>query len=161
MAVSILLIAPEPAASLLAEALRVDLDADVTLATHQRSSFHGLRREEFSLILLDENLAAAEPEATDTLYQGAGTAPVLEANFAICGTGRVLRQVRSALSRRRQNEAKARIAAAAALQNELNAALTGLLLESQLALRQAGPELLPALQQLIALASELSGQVRA
>lgn len=161
MSALILLIAPEPAASTLAEAIRVDLGAQVRLAEHGRNSFYGLRREDFSLILLDENLAAAEPAATDALYLGAGTAPVLEANFAICGVGRLLRQVRSALQRRTQDEAKARTAAAATLQNELNASLTGLLLESQLALRGAGPELLPTLQHLIDLASELRGQLRA
>ena len=161
MPVSILLVAPEPIASTLAQALRVELEGHVTLANHQRTSYQGLRREEFSLILLDENLASAEPEATEVLYKGAGTAPVLEANFGICGTARVLRQVRSALSRRAQDEAKARAAAATALHHELNASLTGLLLESQLALRQAGPTLQPTLQHLIELASELSGHLRA
>ena len=161
MAANILLLAPEPAASALADSIRRDLGASVTLASLHRNSLHGLRREEFSLILLDENLAAAEPDATDALYGGAGTAPVLEANLAIWGTSRVLRQIRSALNRRVQDEAKARKAAAAALQNELNASLTGLLLESQLALREASPKLLPTLHHLIDLASELRGQLRA
>ena len=105
--------------------------------------------------------AAAEPEATEALYLGAGTAPVLEVNFAICGVARVLRQVRAALRRRAEDEAKARSAAAVTLQNELNASLTGLLLESQLALGKAGPDLLPSLHHLIELASELRGQLRA
>ncbi len=161
MACSVLLIAPEPAASVVANALRRDLDGYVELSAHGRESLSALRREEFTLILLDENLAAAEPGATDNLYTGAGAAPVLEMNFAICGVDRVLRQVRSALSRRAQNEAKARSAAANALGNELNASLAGLLLESQLALREAGPELAPALKHLIELAAELREQLRA
>ena len=161
MNASILLVAPEPVASTLAGSLRSELGFHVTLGRHERNGYHGLRREEFSLILLDENLAIAEPEATDALYSGAGTAPVLEANLGICGTGRVLRLVRSALHRRALDEAKARAAAVAALRNEWNASLTGLLLESQLALRGAGPELLPSLQHLIDLASELRSELRA
>ncbi len=158
---SVLLIAPEPAAAAVANALRRDLDAYVELSAHGRESLAALRREEFTLILLGENLAAADPAATDGLYAGAGTATVLEINFAICSVGRVLRQIGAALSRRAQDQAKARTAAAAALGNELNASLTGLLLESQLALRQAGPELAPTLQHLIELAAELREQLRA
>lgn len=159
MAHSILLIAPEPAATTVAQALRHDLDASVELTPHRRSSLSALKREDFSLILLDESLAAAEPDATQALYAAAGSAPVLEMCFAISGADRVLRQVRSALHRRAQDEAKARAAAAAALGNELNAALTGVLLESQLALRQAGPELMPTLRHLIQLAGELRAQL--
>ena len=157
---SVLLVAPEPAATTVAEALRQGLDAYVELSQPGQSSLSALRREEFSLILLDENLAAAEPHATDALYTAAGATPVLEMSFAICSTERVLRQVRSALSRRAQDQAKARSAAAAELGNELNASLAGLLLESQLALRAAGPELAPALRHLIDLAAELRSQLR-
>ena len=155
----VLLIAPDPAAANIADSLRNELGFDVVQSTHRRDSLSVLRREEFSLILLDENLAAADPQATETLYAGAGTAPLLEMNFAICRMERVLRQVRSAMSRRAQDLAKARTAAAAALGNELNASLTGLLLESQLALREAGPELATALEHVIELAAELRVQM--
>ena len=160
MTPSILLIAPEPASTSLSEGLQREFEAFVEQSECSRSSLSVLRREQFNLILLDENLAAAEPQVTDALYAAAGTAPVLEMNLAICSTERVLRQVRAALHRRSQDEAKARAAAAAALGNELNASLTGLLLESQLALRQAGPELAPTLQHLIELAAELRDQLR-
>ncbi len=160
-AVSLLLVAPDPPAGTLAQALRRELDIHVHVAAHGRSALAALRREEFRLIVLEENLAAAEPDATTALFAGAGTAPVLEINFGLCGTDRIVRQVRSALLRRAGDEAKARLAVAHSLQNELNASLAGLLLESQLALRGAGPEILPTLQQLIGLASELREQLRA
>ncbi len=160
MALPVLLIAPDPAAATIAQALRQGQNFEVIESAHDRDSASVLRREEFGLILLDENLAAADPHATAALYAAAGTAPILEVNFAICNVERVLRQVRAALSRRAQDEAKARIAVAAALGNELNASLTGLLLKSQLALREADPELAPALRQLIDLAGELRSQLR-
>ena len=111
-------------------------------------------------MVVDENLAASDPQATEALYLAAQTSPVLEMNFAISRADRVARQVSAALRRRTQDESKARTAAALSLGNELNASLTGLLLESQLALREAGPELAPALRHLIDLAGELRAHLR-
>lgn len=160
MGLILLLVAPEPSASALGQALRHDLDAQVEIASSGRSALTALRREDFSLIVLEENLSAAEPDAADALFAAAGTAPVLEVNFGTWGFERILRQVRSAVQRRAGDEAKARQAVSNALQNELNASLAGLLLESQLALRQAGPEIMPTLQHLISLATELREQLR-
>ncbi len=160
IAVSVLLVAPEPPAAAVAQALRRELEVRVHIAPYGRSALTALRREDFQLIVLEENLAAAEPDAAAALFAGAGTAPVLEMNFGLCGVDRILRQVRSALQRRAEDEAKARKAVAHSLQNELNASLAGLLLESQLALRGAGPEILPTLQHLIQLASALREQLR-
>lgn len=161
MSLTVLLIAPDPPASAVAQALRRDMEARVQIAPHGRSALTALRRDDFDLIVLEENLAASEPDATAALFAGAGTAPVLEINFGLCGLDRIVRQVRSALARRAEDEAKARQAVAHSVQNELNASLAGLLLESQLALRGAGPEILPTLQHLIELASELREQLRA
>ena len=160
IAVSVLLVAPEPPAAAVAQALRRELEVRVHIAPYGRSALTALRREDFQLIVLEENLAAAEPDAAAALFAGAGTAPVLEMNFGLCGVDRILRQVRSSLQRRAEDEAKARKAVAHSLQNELNASLAGLLLESQLALRGAGPEILPTLQHLIQLASALREQLR-
>lgn len=156
----VLLIAPDPAATTLAFQLRLELRLVVAEYTDIRSGVASLRREDYDLVLLDENLAAADPQATETLYAAARNSPILEMNFAICRAERVLRQVRAALSRRAQDELKARSAAALTLGNELNASLTGILLESQLALRDAGPQLAPALRHLIDLAGELRTHLR-
>ncbi len=160
MEASFLVIAPETAAMPLGEAMRREFHGQVDCLRRCQASLSLLRRQEFSLILLDECLSAAEPEAADALYAAAGSAPVLEMNLAICSTERVIRQVRAALNRRAHDQMKARSAAAAALGNELNASLTGLLLESELAMRQAGPELQPVLRQVIELAAELRAQLR-
>ncbi len=157
---TVLLVAPEPAATAVAHALRRDLNVHVQTAAGGRSGLVAMRREEFTVIVLEENLAAAGPEATQTLYTLATTVPVLEINFGLCGVERIVRQVRSALERRTADEAKARLAVSNSLVNHLNASLAGLLLESQLAVRQASPEVLPTLQHLIHLASELRAQLR-
>ncbi|MDE1162918.1 MAG: hypothetical protein PW792_13380 [Acidobacteriaceae bacterium] len=157
----ILIIAPETTAQRAAEALRTELDKKLELAPNRRSGLALLRRNEYSLVLLDETLAAADPDAADTIYQNAGAASVLELNFAITGTPRIVRQVRSTLTRRSHDQQQARQAAVLALQNELSALLAGLLLESQLALRDATATQAPKLRHLVELAGDLRDRLRA
>jgi hypothetical protein len=161
MQYTILIIAPESAALPVARTLRLDLDAEVEVSTNRRAGLASLRRREFSLVLMDETLAATETEATDLLYQHAGGGLLVELNFALSGPGRILRQARGALARRAQDRAQARTAAASLLQSELNATLTGLLLESQLALREASPTLAPKLRNVVQLAGDLRERLRA
>jgi signal transduction histidine kinase len=161
MSSPILLIAPDAAALVLSDVLRGALNLPCVHTSNRRSGLAALRRGEYALVLLDEGLADADPIATELLFQNCGAAPVLEIDFAIAGPERIVRQVRSALRRRAQDEARARIAAAASLQSELRASLSGLLLESQLALREAPPEQAPKLRHLVELAGDLRNRLRA
>jgi hypothetical protein len=161
MAAPILLIAPEAIALPVAESLRRQLDKAVEIAPSRAAALACLRHDEYSLVLLDEGLAASDPDAAELIYQNAHANPVLEVNFAISTATRIVRQARSALLRRAHDEAQARAAVTAELQNELSASLTGLLLESQLALRIATPEQLPKLQHLVELAGDLRNILRA
>ena len=161
MPVTILLIASQSVALPIARALRLDLDAAIEIAANRRAALAALRRGEFALVLVDENLAAIDNVAIDLLYQNARGALVVEINLTLSSTGRILRQARAALARRAQDQAQARAAAAALLQNELNATLAGLLLESELALRQASPAQAPKLRQLVQLAGDLRQLLRA
>jgi signal transduction histidine kinase len=156
----ILLIAPESTAQAVADALRRNLDAVVETAANRRTGLAALRRGEYCLVLLDESLAALDAQATDLLYQNAVSAPVLEINFIITGPQRIVRQARAALTRRAHDLAQARSVAAAALHSELNTSLTGLLLESQLALREAGPEQEEKLKHVVELAGKMRNQLR-
>jgi signal transduction histidine kinase len=157
---SILLVAPESAALPVADALRHDLHAEVEMTPSPRSALASLRRNEFSLILIDESLATPDTASADLIYQNAGGALVVELNFAISSAARIVRQTRAALARRTQDRAQARAAAAAALQGELNATLAGILLESQLALREASPAQAPKLRHLVQLAGDLRDRLR-
>ena len=159
MALPILLIAPESTAPAVADALRRNLDAAVETASNRRTGLAALRRGEYCLVLLDEALAAADPQATDLLYQNAASAPGLEINFIITGPQRIVRQVRAALARRAHDHAQARAAVTAALHSKLNSSLTGLLLESQLALREANPKQEEKLKQVVELAGKLRDQL--
>jgi CheY-like chemotaxis protein len=157
---SILLIAPESAALPVAEALRLDLRAEVEAAPNRRSALTALRHRDFSLILIDEVIATTDTTAADLLYQNAGPALILEINFAISSASRIVRQARSALIRQMQDQAQARTAAVTALHGELNTSLASLLLESELALREATPAQSPRLTHLVQLATELRDRLR-
>jgi len=154
---SILLIASESIAEPVAEVLRKELAIDVKAVTSIRSALAAcFHRREFSLVLMDESFALN----ADKIYQEAGATPLLELNFAISSASRIVRQVRAALARREQQIIQARAVAAHSLQDELNATLSGLLLESQLALRKATPEQEPHLRRLVELASDLREHLR-
>lgn len=157
---SILLIAPEAAALPISETLRRDLPAEVESAPNRRSAIHALRRNHFDLVLVDEAIATTDPTSADLIYQSAAAALVLDINFAISSAPRVLRLTRSALARQTRDLAQARAAAITTLHHELNAALSGILLEAQLALREATPEQKPRLTRLVQLSTDLRDRLR-
>ena len=159
MALPILIVADANAALSVAQVLRRELDSHVEIAANRRAGLAALRRGEYSLLLLEEGLAAADPEAAEQLYQKALATPILELNFAISNAQLVLRQVRAALTRRTHDQAQAREAAAISLENELKSTLTGLLLESQLCLRGATPAQVPKLRHLVELAGDLRNRL--
>ena len=155
----ILIIADESAALAVADILHRELDVAIEIAPTRRAGMAALRRSEYSLLLLEEGLASADAEAAELLYEKALATPVLELNFAISNAQRVLRQVRAASTRRAHDQAQAREAASISLQNELKASLTGLLLESQLALREAEPAHSAKLRHLVELAGDLRNRL--
>ncbi len=161
MSQTILLIAPATTAEPVAAALRRSLDAEVEIAPNRRTAIATLRRRDFALVLLEESLSAADPEGADLISQVVGTAPLMEINFVLSNAERIVRQVGATLTRCAQDRAKAHTAATASLHSELNATLTGLLLESELALREALPQQEPKLRILVALASDLRELLRA
>jgi hypothetical protein len=161
MSPSILIIAPESAALPVAAALRVDLHAEVETAPNRRAALTSLRRRQFALVLIDENLTAGDPTAADLLYQNSGAALIVELNFSISSAARIVRQTRAALVRRTQDCTQARTAATSTLHGELNASLAGILLESEMALREASPTQSPRLRHLVQLAGDLRDLLRA
>jgi len=159
MPATVLLLATESAGEAAADALRRSLDAEVELLPTLRAALPRLRHADFTLVVLDEALAIADPEATERVYQTT-TAPVLELSLAICSAPRIVRQARAALARRTRDLAIAQTAAASLLHSELSQTLSGILLESELALRQATPMQEPKLRELVELASQLRDRLR-
>lgn len=159
---SVLLITAVAGAAECAQAMEKQLGLRVNMVADRRAGLAALRREEYMVVILDENLALADAAATDVLWKQAGLAVPIEINFAICGCARITREVRAALARRDQEQMLAMRAAATLVESELNSAVTGLVLQSELAMKEAGvtPALTARLQAIREMANSLRDRLR-
>ena len=104
------------------------------LCASLKSAIRLLRGEPFDAVVLDQVLMEADPESADVVVNEAGIAVPVIVNFAISGSERLVRDVRSALRRRERERLLASREAESALRSQLSEAVTGILLSSQLAL---------------------------
>ncbi len=110
------------------------LGMEVEIAEGRRAALAALRSKEFAVVLVDETIAGCDPAAAEAIWNNAGLAIPMQLNFALSGVARLIREIRSALHRRNQEQTVARRAATIAIETELKATVAGLLLNSQLAL---------------------------
>jgi hypothetical protein len=129
----------------------------VETASNRKDALAALRRRKFAIVVLDSSLLEAMPGDADALFKHSGLAIPLEINFAISGCGRLVREIRAALSRRQLEQSVAARAAATSLDSNLRDTVAGLLLQSQLALAEPAvpPELAGKLKLMVELASHL------
>lgn len=117
-----------------------------------------LQTQKFSAVVFDQMLLDAEPEEAAVAFKHLEAAVPICVNFAVCGKERVLRELRSALERRKREVMQARRGAEDALRHDLKESVTALLLSCELALQV--PELPPAaatrMQAVEALARDVS-----
>ena len=163
MAEKILLVAALEGAEHCARALEEQVGLEVELASTRQSALEALERSSYLLLVIEEHLAESDPAWADRVWQLAGTAVPLQINLVLSGGTRLVREARAALSRRGNEQAIARRAALLDINRELNAAVTGLLLESELALRSTDlpATLEPRLRHMAELAGDLSVRLRA
>jgi hypothetical protein len=145
-------------ASQAATALSSALGCTVKLAAGHRAGVTELRHRDYSVVVVDDCMAEANPAATEVLWQSLGMTVPVQVNFALHGGSRLAREVQAAIGRREQQQVLALRAAASLLENELKSTVTGLLLQSQLAL--AEPQLTPKLAGKLELVVELAGSLR-
>ncbi len=162
MTQTVLLVTATAGAENCATAIGRQLGLTVELAENRRTALVALRRREYSVMVLDEGLIEADPAGAEVLWQQAGLAIPVQVNLGISGCNRVLREVRAALQRRERELILAMRAATQLMEGEMNTTITGLLLQSQLALAEPA---LPAhvaakLQQVVTLAGTLRDQLR-
>jgi hypothetical protein len=141
-----------------AESLAATLDCSVHVAADHRAGLKSLRQADYAVVVMDDCLAEAKPGAAELLWRNFGTAVPMQINFAFYSGARLAREVQAAIVRRQQQQARALRAAASLLENDLKSTLTGLLLQSQLAL--AEPELTPKIAGKLELVAELAGSLR-
>jgi hypothetical protein len=141
-----------------AEVVSKQVGMSVEFAEGRRSALDALRKREFMVVVVDQTLAECDPSAADAIWERSGLAIPLQLSFALAGAARIIREIRAALNRREREQAAARMAAREDLGTELKKTITGLLLQSQLALAEEGIPI-PVAQKL-RIVENLAGKLR-
>jgi hypothetical protein len=141
-----------------AEVFSKQLGMKVEVAEGRRAALAALRHREFVAVVVDESLAECDPAAADAIWERSGLAIPLQINFAVSGAARIIRESRAALHRREREQAMAVEAATASIEKELKNTVSGLLLQSQLALSQGGVPAVVA--EKLRMVADLAGTLR-
>jgi len=96
-----------------------------------------LQEAEYEALVIDESLVEIDDRAIDALLRNAGMAMPIYVNLGLHRTERVLRQVQAGLLRKHAERLGAERSAARELQSQLRCDITGILLASELALRES------------------------
>ena len=155
---SVLLVTGIAGAENCAAVIAKQFNLAVETASGRKDALAALRRRSYSIVVLDSSLIENATGDPDAVFKQSGLAIPLEINFAISGCGRLVREIRAALSRRQLEQAAAERAAASSLESNLRDTVAGLLLQSQLAL--AEPAVPPQLADKLKLMAELAGSLR-
>jgi hypothetical protein len=93
-----------------------------------------LREQAYSAAVIDQFLIETEPEESEQMVEHLGTAFPVYINFGVTGMERLIREVRSALHRRKREETAPRRAVVEQIRCEMRETLTALLLSCELAM---------------------------
>ena len=154
----VLLVSPMADATRIADPLGATLGCSVTVAATYRSGVVALRHQDYSVVVVDDCITEGSLGAAEMLWRSFGLAVPVQINFAFSGASRLAREVQAAIGRREMQQVIALRAAASVLESDLKSTITGLLLQSQLAL--AEPALSPRLTGKLELVAELAGTLR-
>jgi hypothetical protein len=130
----ILLITPSATGQQCAESLYAATGQETHWAQSLQEAATCLREQTFSAAVIDQFLLETEPEESDQMIEHLGTAFPVYLNFAITGMERLVREVRSALHRRKREELAARRSVAEQMHSEMCETLTAMLLSCELAM---------------------------
>jgi signal transduction histidine kinase len=130
----ILLITPSERGQQCTDALQAATGEQVRWAKNLQEAITFLREQTYSAAVIDQFLLETEPEEGEQTIEHLGTAFPVQINFAVTGMERLVREVRSALHRRRREESAARRAVAEQMRCEMRETLTALLLSCELAM---------------------------
>jgi hypothetical protein len=130
----ILLITPQSKGPEFADSLVAATSQETHWAQNLQEAATRLREQTYSAAVIDQFLLETEPEESDQVLEHLGTAFPVYVNFALTGMERLLREVRSALHRRKREEAAARRAVAEQMQSEMRETLTVMMLSCELAM---------------------------
>jgi hypothetical protein len=130
----ILLITPSARGQQCADSLNAATGQETHWAQNLQEAATRLREQTYSAAVIDQFLLEIEPEESDRTIEHLDTAFPVYVNFAVTGMERLVRDVRSALHRRKREESAARRAVAEQIGSEMRETLTALLLSCELAM---------------------------
>lgn len=156
---SLLLISALKHSETLAQSLSREMGVEVQVAFTRRAAHASLRRREYDVVVTDRSLV--NDEEFDLLCAHTRYAIPMHCDIAAQGEPWVQQQIRSILERRTRDAELARSALTHKLEDDLSADVTGLLLQSDLILREKVPAPLAArLLELKRRAEGLRGRLR-
>ncbi len=132
----ILLVTTSSRAQECAAALQQGTGQPTQVANSVPQAVTRLQTTEYDALAIDQSLLEADFRALDTLLNHAGTALPIYVNLALHHCDRVVREAQVALRRAEKEKQWAMGLAERVLRNRLRAEVTGILLTSELALRQ-------------------------
>jgi len=130
----ILLITPSARGQEYADALKEATGEETVLAANLQQGVAGLREQSYSAVVIDQFVLETEPDKSDQMFEHLGTAFPVYINFGISGMPRLVREVRSALHRRKREETQARRAVETQMRSDMCETLTAMLLSCELAM---------------------------
>jgi hypothetical protein len=130
----ILLITPSARGQECAATLRESTGYETHWAENLQLAVARLREQSYVAAIIDQFLVESEPNESDQLIEHLETAFPVYINFAISGMERLVREVRSALHRRKREELQARRSVEQQFRSEMCESLTAVLLSCELAM---------------------------
>lgn len=130
----ILLITPSARGLECVAALKEAIGEEADLASNVQQGVAHLREQSYSAVVIDQFILETEPDKSDQMFEHMGTAFPVYISFAVSGMPRLIREVRSALHRRKREESQARRAVENQMRSEMCETLTAMLLSCELAM---------------------------
>lgn len=121
-----------------AAALKDATGEETLWAANLQQAVGQLREQSFSTVVIDQFLVENEPSESDQLLEHLGTAFPVYLSFAVSGMERLLREVRSALHRRKREVTQARRSVEQQIRSEMFESVTAMLLSCDLAMAVPG-----------------------
>lgn len=158
----ILLVTTSSRAKECATALEQGTGHKTHLASSVPQAVSKLQAADYEGLAIDQSVLESDFRAFDTLLNRCGIAMPLHVNLALHSTERVVREVQVALRRAEKEKQVATRIAGQLLRNQLRGELTGILLNSDLALRQTAisPEVAEKLKSVKQLAEKMRAQLQ-
>jgi hypothetical protein len=154
----ILLITPSARGQECAATLKQSTGIETHWAENLQQAVAHLREQSYSAVVVDQFLLENEPTESDQVLEHLGTAFPVYLNFAVSGMERLVREVRSALHRRKREETQARRSVEQQFRSEMCESLTAMLLSCELAM--AVPNVPPPAAEKILAVDNLAREMR-